>query len=65
MAPKSAFWFGSVHTGYIGTGALLVPGFGTQPYSSASKRTRSIEHATYWDFVLALILKPAFMDPIY
>ncbi len=22
-----------VHTGYIGTGAILVPGFGTQPYS--------------------------------
>ncbi len=22
-----------VHTGYISTGALLVPGFGTQPYS--------------------------------
>ncbi len=21
-----------VHTGYMGTGALLVPGFGTQPY---------------------------------
>ncbi len=30
-APKSAFWFGSVHTGSIGTGAVLVPGFGTQP----------------------------------
>ncbi len=29
--PKSAFWFGSEHTGYIGTGAILVPGFGTQP----------------------------------
>ncbi len=23
---------GSVHTGSIGTGAMLVPGFGTQPY---------------------------------
>ncbi len=22
-----------VHSGYIGTGAILVPGFGTQPYS--------------------------------
>ncbi len=22
-----------VHTGSIGTGAILVPGFGTQPYS--------------------------------
>ncbi len=32
MAPKSAFWFGLVHTGSIGTGAVLVPGFGTQPY---------------------------------
>ncbi len=21
-----------VHTGYIGTGAIMVPGFGTQPY---------------------------------
>ncbi len=31
-APKSAFWFGSVHTSYIGTGAISVPGFGTQPY---------------------------------
>ncbi len=31
-APKSAFWFGSVHTGSIGTGAMLVPGLGTQPY---------------------------------
>ncbi len=25
-----------VHTGSIGTGAILVPGFGTQPYSAHS-----------------------------
>ncbi len=25
-----------VHTGYIGTGAILVPGFGTQPYTTHS-----------------------------
>ncbi len=31
-APKSAFWFGSVHTSSIGTGAMMVLGFGTQPY---------------------------------
>ncbi len=32
MAPKSAFCSFLVHTGYIDTGALLVLGFGTQPY---------------------------------
>ncbi len=28
-----------VHTGSIGTGAILVPGFGTQPYSAVAETT--------------------------
>ncbi len=50
MAPISAFWFDSVHTGSIGTGAMLVPGFGTQPYSvlSLANQSRDCETVSLW-----------------
>ncbi len=31
-APKFMFWFDLVHTGHIGTSAVLAPGFSSQPY---------------------------------
>ncbi len=35
ICEDTEFSFVSVHTGYISTGAILVPGFGTQPYRTA------------------------------
>ncbi len=38
-----------VHTGYIGTGAILVPGFSTQPYSHLRSRDESPLAARLYD----------------
>ena len=36
QAPKFSFLFGLVTTVYVGTGSLLEPSFGTQPYTQVT-----------------------------
>ena len=57
--PESAFWFGPVPTGHVGTGAILAPGFGTQPYylPSPNASMASVFFSLAWSIISSVTWK--------